>query len=334
MTKGFPSPPRDQCCFGGLVGSSLQIRRLYQQVTTANQGTYPVVIRGETGTGKEIVARAIHFGGRSKSGPFVAVDCPALTPTLFETELFGHVKGAFTGATQSKQGLMGAANGGTLFLDEIGDLPLNLQPKILRALQEKEIRPVGSTHWIPLQTRIISATNRDLESAVRDNSFRQDLFFRLNVLQIDVPPLRQRKSDVPLLARYFLDKFSETTDGSWTISGEAMELLMAYDWPGNVRELEHVIERGVAFSSSSTIQVDDLPSSIVGQTFEAVPEDDHTWNLEELKRRLVMTVLEKTGGDKITAARMLGIGKSTLYRKLKASRVNHFTPTTPKEKWI
>lgn len=299
------------------MGSSPQIQRLYRQVTTAREGTYPVVIRGETGTGKELVARAIHFGGQSKSGPFVAVDCPALTPTLFETELFGHMKGAFTGATQSKQGLMGAANGGTLFLDEIGDLPLNLQPKILRALQEKEIRPVGSASWIPLKARIISATNRDLELAVRDKSFRQDLFFRLNVLQIDVPPLRERKADVPLLARYFLDRFSETTDGSWTISEEAMESLMAYDWPGNVRELEHVIERGVAFSSSSTIQVDDLPSSIMGKTCAAAREDDHIWNLEEQKRRLVIAALEKAAGDKIAAARMLGIGKTTLYRKLK-----------------
>ena len=328
MTGGLPSPPRNQCCFGGFVGSSLQIQRLYRQVMTASQGTYPIVIRGESGTGKELVARSIHFGGRSRNGPFVPVDCPALTPTLFETELFGHMKGAFTGATQSNQGLMGAANGGTLFLDEIGDLPLTLQPKILRALQEKEIRPVGSTSWIPLKARIIAATNRDLESAIADNSFRQDLWFRLNVLQINIPPLRDRKTDVPLLARYFLDKFGETRDGSWTISGEAMELLIAYDWPGNVRELEHVIERGVALGSSPTIEIDDLPSSIMRQTCEALPKADHTWNLEEQKRRLVMTALEKAGGDKITAARMLGIGKTTLYRKLKAARVNHFAKTT------
>jgi DNA-binding NtrC family response regulator len=217
-------------------------------------------------------------------------------------------------------GLMATANGGTLFLDEIGDLPLNEQAKLLRVLQEKEVRPVGSNHIVPLDVRVISATNRDLETAVGNNTFRRDLFFRLNVLELYVPPLRNRRSDIPLLARYFLEKFCGSDAGAWTISAEAMERLTAYDWPGNVRELEHAIECGVAFCSSFTVQVDDLPSSIRYGTCKESAENNSVFNMKENKRRMIVLALGETRGDKMAAARILGIGKTTIYRLLKEDK--------------
>jgi DNA-binding NtrC family response regulator len=221
--------------FGGLIGLSAKMQRVYRMIEKVCNHNYPVLVLGESGTGKELVAKSIHFLGERKNRPFVPVDCSALVPTLIESELFGYVKGAFTGASHSKQGLMEAAGDGTLFLDEIGDLPIDLQAKLLRALQEREVKPVGSTERISISTRIIAATNRDLESAVRNGQFRQDLFFRLNVVQIKMPPLRERKTDIPLLVNAFLEKFSDSKDGPRTISEDAMVHLTAYDWPGNVR---------------------------------------------------------------------------------------------------
>jgi DNA-binding NtrC family response regulator len=309
--------------FGGLIGVSERMQRVYKMIEKVSQHEYPVLILGESGTGKELVARSIHFSGERKSRPFAPVDCSALVPTLIESELFGYVKGAFTGAVQAKQGLLEAAQGGTLFLDEIGDLPVDLQAKLLRVLQEREVKPVGSTERRPLDVRIIAATNRDLEAAIRNGSFRQDLYFRLNVVQIKLPPLRERKSDIPLLVTSFLDKFTDPQGPARSISEDAMRRLVAYDWPGNVRELENAIERAVALGSGPIVHVGDLPSSLQYPSSERAPEKEELLPLEELERRAILRMLRETGGDKLAAARMLGIGKTTLYRKLKQYNMEH-----------
>jgi len=309
--------------FGGLIGTSGKMQRVYKIVEKVSQHDYPVLILGESGTGKELVARSVHFLGARKDRPFVPVDCSALVPTLIESELFGYVKGAFTGAMQTKHGLLEAAQGGTLFLDEIGDMPVDLQAKLLRALQEREIKPVGSTERKHINVRIIAATNRDLEDAIRKGAFRQDLYFRLNVVQIKLPPLRDRKSDIPLLVTAFLEKFSDQQGTSRTISEDAMRRLIAYDWPGNVRELENAIERAVALGSGPILHVADLPSNLQYSVSERVPEKDELMPLDELERRAILRTLRETGGDKLAAARMLGIGKTTLYRKLKQYNMEH-----------
>jgi len=309
--------------FGGLIGVSMKMQRVYKMIEKVSQHEYPVLILGESGTGKELVAKSIHFSGPRKDRPFAPVDCSALVPTLIESELFGYVKGAFTGAMQAKQGLLEAAKGGTLFLDEIGDMPVDLQAKLLRALQEREVKPVGSTERRQINVRIIAATNRDLDSAIRAGTFRQDLYFRLNVVQVKLPPLRDRKSDIPILVTAFLEKFSESQGPVRTISDDAMRRLIAYDWPGNVRELENAIERAVALGSGPIVHVGDLPSNLQYSASERVPEKDEILPLEELERRAILRTLRETGGDKLSAARILGIGKTTLYRKLKQYHVEH-----------
>ena len=238
------------------------MQRVYKMVEKVSQHNYPVLILGESGTGKELVARSIHFLGVRQNKPFVPVDCSGLVPTLIESELFGYVKGAFTGAQHARTGLLETGNGGTVFLDEIGDLPVDLQAKLLRALQEREIRPVGATERVRIDLRIIAATHRDLESAIRTGAFRQDLYFRLNVVQLKLPPLRERKSDIPLLVSSFLEKFSDAQRPIRTISEDAMRRLMAYDWPGNVRELENAVERAVALGSGPILHIADLPSNL------------------------------------------------------------------------
>ena len=303
--------------FGGLIGTSPKMQRVYRLIEKVSQHSYPVLILGESGTGKELVAKSIHFFGLRRNRPFAPVDCSSLVPTLIESELFGYVKGAFTGAVQAKRGLMEAADNGTLFLDEIGDLPVDLQAKLLRALQEKEIKPVGSTDRVSIAVRIIAATNRDLEAAVRHGAFRQDLYFRLNVVQIKLPPLRERKSDIPILVNSFLEKFSEAHGRMRTISEDAMARLIAYDWPGNVRELENAIERAIALGSGPIVHVGDLPSNMQYGTAERLPERDELLPLEELERRAILRALREAAGDKLAAAKLLGIGKTTLYRKLK-----------------
>ncbi len=303
--------------FGELIGTSQKMNRVYRLVEKVSHHNYPVLVLGESGTGKELVARSIHYLGERRNKPFVPVDCSALVPTLIESELFGYVKGAFTGAVQSKQGLLEAAGGGTLFLDEIGDLPVDLQAKLLRALQEREVKPVGSTERVSIAARIIAATNRDLESAVRGGTFRQDLFFRLNVVQIKVPPLRERKSDIPLLVNAFLEKFCDSQQSARTIAEDAVARLLAYDWPGNVRELENAIERAVALGSGPILSVGDLPSNLQYGKQERLPDKDEFLPLEELERRAILRALREAAGDKLAAARLLGIGKTTLYRKLK-----------------
>ncbi len=309
--------------FGGLIGVSMKMQRVYKMIEKVSQHEYPVLVLGESGTGKELVARSIHFSGPRRERPFAPVDCSALVPTLIESELFGYVKGAFTGAVQAKQGLLEAAQGGTLFLDEIGDMPVDLQAKLLRALQEREVKPVGSTERRPINVRIIAATHRDLEAAIRSATFRQDLYFRLNVVQVKLPPLRDRKSDIPILVTAFLEKFSDPNGPVRTISEDAMRRLIAYDWPGNVRELENAIERAVALGSGPILHVGDLPSNLQYPTTERAPEKDEILPLEELERRAILRTLRETGGDKLSTARMLGIGKTTLYRKLKQYHMEH-----------
>jgi DNA-binding NtrC family response regulator len=303
--------------FGGLIGVSAKMQKVYRLIEKVSQHTYPVLILGESGTGKELVARSAHFSGVRRNKPFIPVDCSSLVPTLIEAELFGYVKGAFTGAVHTKQGLMEIAGNGTLFLDEIGDMPVDMQAKLLRALQEKEVRPVGSTERVPLSARIIAATNRDLDAAVRQGTFRQDLFFRLNVVQIKLPPLRERKSDIPVLVNSFLEKFSETNGKTRTISEDAMSRLMAYDWPGNVRELENAIERAIALGSGPILHASDLPTSLQYGAGEHLSQSDELLPLEEMERRAILRALREAGGDKLAAARVLRIGKTTLYRKLK-----------------
>jgi len=302
---------------GGLIGVSPKMQRVYKIVEKVSQHNYPVLILGESGTGKELVARSVHFLGPRQNKPFVPVDCSGLVPTLIESELFGYVKGAFTGAQHARTGLLEAGNGGTVFLDEIGDLPVDLQAKLLRALQEREIRPVGATERVRIDLRIIAATNRDLDSAIRTGGFRQDLYFRLNVVQIKLPPLRERKSDIPLLVNFFLEKFSDPQRPIRTISEDAMRRLMAYDWPGNVRELENAVERAVALGSGPILHIGDLPSNLQQGSSEKSLESNELTTIEEMERRFILRALRETNGDKLAAARLLGIGKTTLYRKLK-----------------
>ncbi len=288
--------------FGGLVGVSPRMERVYKLIQKVAQHTYPVLILGESGTGKELVARSIHFSGVRKNKPFAPVDCSSVVPTLIEAELFGYVKGAFTGAQHSKQGLFEAAGDGTLFLDEIGELPIDLQSKLLRALQEREIKPVGSNERVGIRARMIAATNRDLESAIRTGAFRQDLYFRLNVVQIKLPPLRERKADIPLLVSTFLEKFSDSARPIHTISEDAMRRIMSYDWPGNIRELENAIERAVALGSGPILHVGDLPSNLQYAASEKLADVDELVPLETLERRAIFRALQETSGDKLAAA--------------------------------
>jgi len=303
--------------FGGLIGVSPKMQRVYKLIEKVAQHMYPVLILGESGTGKELVARSIHYSGPRSNKNFSPVDCSSLVPTLIESELFGYVKGAFTGAQHSRQGLFEAAGDGTLFLDEIGDMPVDLQAKLLRALQEHEVKPVGSNERVGIRARMIAATNRDIEALIRTGAFRQDLYFRLNVVQIKLPPLRDRRSDIPLLVSSFLEKFSDPARPIRTISEDAMRRIMAYDWPGNIRELENAIERAMALGSGPILHVGDLPSNLQFTSMEKLPDSDELVPLEALERRAIFRALRETSGDKLAAARLLGIGKTTLYRKLK-----------------
>jgi two-component system response regulator HydG len=307
------APSDRQVYFDTLIGESASMLRLFDLIEKISQCSSPVLITGETGTGKELVARAIHFSGKYCKKAFVPIDCSALTPSLIESELFGHVKGAFTGADQSRTGLLQSANEGTIFLDEIGELPINMQAKLLRALQEKEIRPVGSSDRIPIQVRIIAATNRDLESEVRAGTFRMDLFFRLNVLQTTLPTLRERKEDIPLLVNHFLKKFSDPLEQQRSISEDGLRRLNGYDWPGNVRELENVIECALALSSGNILTADDLATQ---PYYVSAPDANACVTLAELQHRAILYALWKTDGNRLAAARLLGMGKTTLYRKL------------------
>jgi len=304
--------------FAGLIGISSKMQRVYKLIEKVCQHNYPVLILGESGTGKELVARSIHFSGLRRNRPFVPVDCSALPPNLIESELFGHVKGAFTGATHNRQGLVETAENGTLFLDEIGELPTDMQAKLLRAIQEKEIRPIGGSERLQVAARVIAATNRDLESMVRLGTFRQDLYFRLNVVQIKLPPLRERKTDIPILISSFLEKQCSEREGrEFTFTEAAMSQMLSYDWPGNVRELENTVERATALSSGPLLDVADLPTYVQYAMSHRVPPPDEIVPLEELEKRAILHAMQEASGDKLQAAKLLKIGKTTLYRKLK-----------------
>src|SRR5438067_4704940 len=295
------------------------MEKLYKLVSKASLSSHPVLILGESGTGKEMVARAIHYSGPFRDKPFIPVDCGSLVPSLIESELFGYVKGAFTGAAKSKEGLFTIAEGGTIFLDEVGELSPDLQAKLLRVLQEKEIRPVGSTKSVSVNVRVLAATNRDLEQAVAQGSFRLDLFYRLNVLNLRVPPLRERREDIRLLAAKFLEQSSHCSGRSHQLSDEAMRALVAHNWPGNVRELENCIERCCAMNSGPVIHIVDLPNSISGSMARPTPNgtDERVVPLSLIEKQTILKTVTQQNGDKMLAAKLLGIDKTTLYRKLK-----------------
>jgi DNA-binding NtrC family response regulator len=318
---------------GQMIGRSSQMEKLYRILAKVAQSTHPVLILGESGTGKEMVARAIHTFWPNADKPFLPVDCGSLVPTLVESELFGYVKGAFTGANHSKDGLLVSAANGTVFLDEIGELTLDLQAKLLRALQEKEVRPVGSTQRIPIKARIVTATNRDLSAMVDRGAFRKDLYYRLNVVNLRLPALRDRKDDIPLLVAHFLNKVHRQHPGRFSIHGEALRVMMQYDWPGNVRELENAVECGVTMASGGEVQIGNLPTQLqnlaLAHLHEAKPSGrkDEVASIKSVvplaaqERQAIFEALRVTDGDKLRAAELLGIGKTTLYRKLKEYEV-------------
>ena len=325
---------RTQQGMGGIVGRSPEMEKLYRILSKVAYSTHPVLILGESGTGKELVARSIHFNGPNAAKPFVTVDCGALVPTLIESELFGHVKGAFTGADRAKEGLLASAEGGTVFLDEIGELPLDLQAKLLRALQEKEVRPVGSTVAKPISARVLAATNRDLAQMVEKGSFRKDLYFRLNVVNLRIPPLRARREDIAALAMHFLERMEKESGVKRTFSDATLRVMSEYDWPGNVRELENAIERACALSSGPILHMGDLPTQLqnfrlqqgpeVREEEERVPRaegvrggDGEIVSIAEMEKQAILGTIRQLKGDKLMAAKLLGIGKTTLYRKLK-----------------
>ncbi len=310
----------------GIIGTSANIQDVLRMISRLKDTRTPVLISGESGTGKELVARAIHFHGSMAQTPFVAVDCGSLVPTLMESELFGYEKGAFTGASRSKAGLFQAAHGGTIFLDEIGELPLEMQAKLLRVLQEKEVRPVGSNEKVNVDVRVIAATNRDLETAYRDGTFRKDLYFRLNVVTVHLPALRDRRSDIPMLVHHFLDRYAR--GDNLHVTPAAMKSLLGYDWPGNIRELENCVARAVTLGDRRIIDVSDLPPAIrtdQASSLALSPTDTaslSTTGLAEMERMTILRVFEQANGDKALAGRMLGISRATLYRKLKRYNIS------------
>ena len=309
-----------QYSFSDIVGKSDNLQQIFSLVQKVAGTNANVLIQGESGTGKELIARSIHLNSPRSSRPFVAVNCGALPESLLESELFGHTKGAFTGAVTEKQGLFRAASGGTLFLDEIGEMPVALQVKLLRALQEHEVTPVGSTAALKFDARIIAATNKNLEEEVAANRFREDLFYRLNVIEMVVPSLRERIEDIPLLAKHFVSKSARNQNAAEKpITREAIVALANYEWPGNVRELENAIERAFILSNDA-IDLDSLPPKVQNSAIRSLPiRDDEGFRptLEEMERRYLIEVLSSVGEDKAKAAHILGIDLSTLYRKLK-----------------
>jgi len=326
----------------GIIGNSSGIQHVLRMISRLKDLRTPVLISGESGTGKELVARALHYRGLFASRPFVAVDCGSLVPTLIESELFGYEKGAFTGALRSKHGLLQSADTGTIFLDEVGELPMEMQAKILRFLQEKEVRPVGANQKFKVDVRIMAATNRDLEVEYKKGTFRKDLYFRLNVVTIHLPALRERRSDIPILANWFLERLAP--ERAVLIANAAMKALMAYDWPGNVRELENCLERAVALGDQRRIELSDLPPTIANSdpapfisaavSTAPTPSADPTAptsDLEDIERATIQRVFAQVNGDKALAGKMLGISRATLYRKLKryniVAQVHAASPT-------
>jgi DNA-binding NtrC family response regulator len=306
-----------------LIGNSTAMLKLKKMIMQVAASDASVLIQGETGTGKELVARAIHLHSLRSSHAFVPVDCASISETVMGSELFGHVKGAFTGAHESTKGLIRSADKGTLFLDEVGELPMAMQGKLLRAIQEKEVRPVGSSQSHRVDVRILSATNRNLEEEVSQGRFRQDLYFRLNVVVLGVPALGSRLEDIPLLARYFIQQFRTPASTVKHLSIEALACLNAYDWPGNVRELENVIRRAVAMGQSQAVMPYDLPENIyTGNPMDSESEKLSRDSLAAYELAAIRNALIKSDGHRRKAARILGIGEATLYRKLNKYRIS------------
>jgi DNA-binding NtrC family response regulator len=308
-------------CFEKLIGNSFPMQTLFSQIARVADTEISVLILGESGTGKELVARALHNKSRRHTAPFIPINCSALPETLLESELFGHKRGAFTDAKSDRKGLFLEAEGGTLFLDEIGDIPMPLQPKLLRALEEHRLRPVGGNEEIPFDVRVIAATNRDLESAVEEGRFREDLFYRINVLQIEVPLLRARGTDVLLLARHFIENFAHRSGKHVVgLSDNAAQKLLSYSWPGNVRELRNAIERAVALTRFEKLTVEDLPKKIRAYQNQPIflggQDPTELISMEEVERRYILHVMKTVGSNRTLAARILKLDRKTLYRKL------------------
>ena len=306
--------------FANIIGSSPPMQQLFARMKKIAGTDSTVLVLGDSGTGKELVARAIHFNSHRKDKPFIPVNCAAIPESLLEGELYGHMKGSFTGAIRDKIGKFEAANGGTIFLDEIGTLPMHLQTKLLRVLQEQEIERIGSTRSIKLDVRVISATNLNLEEEVRKGGFREDLYYRLNVIPIVLPPLRERKEDILPLIRHFIEKnCTEMKRPKMTISNEALHMLESYSWPGNVRELENMVERIVALSESDRIMLDDIPSNIMDKVLTTVTEQgvDLVKTVNEIERKMICDALSLTKGIKAKAAAMLGLNRTTLVEKMR-----------------
>ncbi len=305
--------------FHQIIGKSSPMQKIYDLIERISDTSINVLITGESGTGKELVAKAIHYNGVRKEGPFIAVNCAAIPETLLESELFGYKKGAFTDAKSDKKGLLFEAHEGTLFLDEVTEMSLPLQAKLLRVIETREVRPLGDTRSYPIDVRVISTSNRDIESLIQQGRFREDLYYRLKVIDIEMPPLRERKEDIPLLIQTFIERFNtELKKDISGVSEEAMKILLTYSWPGNVRELENVIQRAVTLSHSGKILPEDLPKGLLQKTeerlFEKAMEEKYT--LDQLEKEYIRRVLLETGGNKSKAAEILGLDRKTLYRKL------------------
>ena len=321
VREHFQGNPR----YKTIVGVAPEMQKLYRIIAKVAASRHPVLVQGESGTGKETVARTVHADGPFGDRHFVVVDCASAAPGLLETELFGSAKLAQNG-TRLKDPVPALSSGGTLFLDEVGEMPLDLQSRLVRALQEKEFHPAGSTKAVPVDVRIIAGTSRDLEMAVQQGTFRRDLFFRLNVVGLRLPPLRERKEDIRLLAEHFLDRIGEGKTVRPTISTEAMKLLLLYEWPGNVRELENCLERAAAMSPGPVLQSSDFPPHIrTAALRSAAPgRQARILPLAELEKQAILEALQQLNGDKLMTARALGIGKTTLYRKLKEYGISHW----------
>lgn len=313
--------------FENIIGTSNSIQQIFALINRVSELKVNVLVSGESGTGKELVARAVHYSGSRKDGPFIPVNCGAIPETLIESEFFGHAKGAFTGATRDKKGLFEEANGGTIFLDEIGDLPVHLQVKLLRVLEEKKVRPLGKTEPVNIDVRIISATNKNLEQEIMESKFREDLFYRLNVIKVAIPPLRERKDDIPMLAHHFLNKFAKEMDKKITgISNEALEELEKYHYPGNIRELENIIARCVALESNEVIKKESLPNlntegDYIDLTDTLNAKDSIDSVLGDVEKQIIENALKSSRGNKSEAAKMLGITLRSLRYRLAKHRI-------------
>ncbi len=303
--------------FQNLIGASRAMQDIFKKITRLAENESTVLISGESGTGKELIARAIHYNSPRKEGPFVAVDVGALTENVVESELFGHVKGSFTGAQADHKGLFRVAEGGSILLDEVGEIPLHVQARLLRVLQEREVKPVGSTNTMKVDARIIAATNKDLKGMVSEGTFREDLFYRLNVVPIEVPPLRDRKEDIPLLVEHFLRKYLAEEE-RFSFTSEAIDTICGYSWPGNIRELENCVQRIMAVGDTEKpVTVGDLPEEIRKSAREKEPE----LSLDSYEKLAIEKAIESCRGDIEQAAITLGVGKSTLYRKMKQHEI-------------